>query len=145
MSAGARFEYHWQDGVNFKKPTKVSAPGTSSPLTLYSSELLLIQNGQVCRIRGLFDGLGTETIRRRRNLPFTTRYIGLFSLSSVDLGADRISRCCAGVPFPKNFNSTVKSIVRRLFRVYAHLYNHHFAILCALSIEGTLPLLVRLC
>ena len=26
MSAGARFEYHWQDGVNFKKPTKVSAP-----------------------------------------------------------------------------------------------------------------------
>lgn len=41
-----------------------------------------------------------------------------------------------GVPFPRNFLSTVKSIVRRLFRVYAHLYNHHFAQLCALSIEG---------
>lgn len=41
-----------------------------------------------------------------------------------------------GVPFPKNFNTTIKSIVRRLFRIYAHLYNHHFAILCALSIEG---------
>lgn len=26
MSAGARFEYHWQDGVTFKRPTKVSAP-----------------------------------------------------------------------------------------------------------------------
>jgi MOB kinase activator 1 len=43
----------------------------------------------------------------------------------------------AGVSFPKNFQATIKSIVRRLFRVYAHLYNHHFAQLCALSIEGT--------
>lgn len=42
----------------------------------------------------------------------------------------------AGAPFPKDFLSTVKSINRRLFRVYAHLYNHHFAQLCALSIEG---------
>lgn len=41
-----------------------------------------------------------------------------------------------GVSFPKNFQATIKSIVRRLFRVYAHLYNHHFAQLCALSIEG---------
>jgi MOB kinase activator 1 len=41
-----------------------------------------------------------------------------------------------GVPFNRTFHATVKSIVRRLFRVYAHLYNHHFAQLCALSIEG---------
>lgn len=41
-----------------------------------------------------------------------------------------------GVPFPPNFLATIKSIVRRLFRVYAHLYNHHFAQLCALSIEA---------
>lgn len=27
MSAGSRFEYHWQDGVRFRKPTKMSAPG----------------------------------------------------------------------------------------------------------------------
>lgn len=45
-------------------------------------------------------------------------------------------RHLAGVPFPRTFHTTVKSIVRRLFRVYAHLYNHHFAQLCALSIEG---------
>jgi MOB kinase activator 1 len=28
MCAGPRFEYHWQDGVHYKKPTKFSAPGT---------------------------------------------------------------------------------------------------------------------
>jgi MOB kinase activator 1 len=42
----------------------------------------------------------------------------------------------AGVPFPDTFQATVKSILRRLFRVYAHIYNHHFAQICALSLEG---------
>lgn len=44
----------------------------------------------------------------------------------------------SGVPFPPNFKSTVKSILRRLFRVYAHIYNHHFAHVCALSVEAHL-------
>lgn len=26
MSAGPKYEYHWSDGVQFKKPVKVSAP-----------------------------------------------------------------------------------------------------------------------
>lgn len=30
MCAGPRFEYHWQDGVTYKKPAKFSAPGPSS-------------------------------------------------------------------------------------------------------------------
>jgi len=28
-----------------------------------------------------------------------------------------------GAPFPRTFHQTIRSIVRRLFRVYAHLYN----------------------
>lgn len=43
-----------------------------------------------------------------------------------------------GVPFPDNFQATIKSILRRLFRVYAHIYNHHFAQICALSLEAHL-------
>ena len=54
-----------------------------------------------------------------------------------------------GAPFPRTFHATIRSIVRRLFRVYAHLYNvrrnlataltrsqSHFAVLCALSLEA---------
>jgi hypothetical protein len=41
-----------------------------------------------------------------------------------------------GVPFPKNFRDTVRTIVRRLFRVYAHIYSNHFDHICALGIEG---------
>ena len=37
--------------------------------------------------------------------------------------------------FPANFVDRVKAILRRLFRIYAHLYNHHFAQICALRLE----------
>ncbi|KAI3617919.1 hypothetical protein CBS9595_003828 [Malassezia furfur] len=38
-------------------------------------------------------------------------------------------------PFPPNFVDRVKMILRRIFRVYAHIYNHHFAQICALRLE----------
>lgn len=41
-----------------------------------------------------------------------------------------------GVPFPKNFRDTVRTIFRRLFRVYGHIYSSHFDQICALGIEG---------
>lgn len=31
-----------------------------------------------------------------------------------------------GIPFPKQFPVLVKTIMKRLFRVYAHMYCHHF-------------------
>lgn len=37
--------------------------------------------------------------------------------------------------FPPNFVDRVKAILRRLFRIYAHIYNHHFAQVCALRLE----------
>jgi len=47
-------------------------------------------------------------------------------------------RDSSGVPFPRNFRDTVRTIVRRLFRVYAHIYSNHFDHICALGIEGWL-------
>ena len=32
----------------------------------------------------------------------------------------------SGVPFPKNFMLIAKTILKRLFRVYAHIYHQHF-------------------
>jgi len=39
---------------------------------------------------------------------------------------ERLFPTKTGVPFGKFFLSTVKTIARRMFRVYAHLYHHHF-------------------
>jgi len=38
-----------------------------------------------------------------------------------------------GVPFPKNYHATVKKIMTRLFRVFVHIYMHHFDKLVALG------------
>ncbi|KAG1677505.1 MOB kinase activator-like 3 [Nymphon striatum] len=40
------------------------------------------------------------------------------------------------VPFPKNFQSTCKKILTRLFRVFVHVYIHHFDRLVAIGAEA---------
>ncbi len=37
-------------------------------------------------------------------------------------------------PFPKNFQTVVKSVFRRLFRVFAHVYHHHVEHIQALDV-----------
>jgi len=37
-----------------------------------------------------------------------------------------LTYCFLGVTFPKNFLTIAKTILKRLFRVYAHVYHAHF-------------------
>lgn len=43
-----------------------------------------------------------------------------------------------GVPFPRNFLSIAKTILKRLFRVYAHIYHQHFQHVVSLGEEAHL-------
>lgn len=43
-----------------------------------------------------------------------------------------------GVPFPKNFLAIAKTILKRLFRVYAHIYHQHFTEVVRLGEEAHL-------
>lgn len=43
-----------------------------------------------------------------------------------------------GVPFPSNFVRVARRILRRLFRVYAHIYHQHFSHVLALGEEAHL-------
>ena len=38
-----------------------------------------------------------------------------------------------GAPFPEGFKSTVSNMCKRLFRVYAHVYHHHDAVVIDLG------------
>lgn len=40
-----------------------------------------------------------------------------------------------GVKFPKTFRPTVKQLVKRLFRVYAHMYCHHYPVVVAMGLD----------
>uniref|UniRef100_A0A3B5MIA6 MOB kinase activator 1A n=2 Tax=Clupeocephala TaxID=186625 RepID=A0A3B5MIA6_9TELE len=93
MSAGPRYEYHWADGTNIKKPIKCSAPKYIDYLMTWVQ-----------------DQLDDETL-------FPSKI---------------------GVPFPKNFMSVAKTILKRLFRVYAHIYHQHFDSVIQLQEEAHL-------
>ncbi|KAG5596072.1 hypothetical protein H5410_037304 [Solanum commersonii] len=41
-----------------------------------------------------------------------------------------------GAPFPSNFQDVVKTIFKRLFRVYAHIYHSHFQKIISLKEEA---------
>ncbi|KCV70363.1 maintenance-ploidy protein MOB1 (MPS1 binder 1) [Fonticula alba] len=43
-----------------------------------------------------------------------------------------------GVPFPKNFQTVVRNMFKRLFRVYAHIYYSHFPKIVSLGEEAHL-------
>lgn len=43
-----------------------------------------------------------------------------------------------GAPFPPDFSEVVRTIFKRLFRVYAHIYHSHFKQVCALGEEAHL-------
>lgn len=52
-----------------------------------------------------------------------------------------LNRSCfvfAGTPFPSNFRDVVKTIFKRLFRVYAHIYHSHFQKIVSLKEEAHL-------
>ncbi|KAJ6155337.1 hypothetical protein N7470_005903 [Penicillium chermesinum] len=40
-----------------------------------------------------------------------------------------------GVPFPKSFPSLLRQIFKRLYRVYAHVYCHHYPVVVHLGLE----------
>ncbi|KAG9391442.1 Mob1/phocein [Carpediemonas membranifera] len=48
-----------------------------------------------------------------------------------------------GVPFPKNFIQIVKTIFKRLFRVYAHIYHSHFEQIVDLGEEAHLNTITK--
>lgn len=50
----------------------------------------------------------------------------LFSSVQDEIDDENIFPSQIGKPFPLNFTKTVQTIVRRLFRVYAHVYHEHF-------------------
>ncbi|XP_076472121.1 MOB kinase activator 3B-like [Babylonia areolata] len=91
MSGGPRYEYHWCDGVNYKKPTALPAPHYITLL-----------------------------------MEWVESQINDESIFPVQMGC----------PFPKNYHSVVKKILKRLFRVFVHVYIHHFDKLVAMGAEA---------
>ena len=59
----------------------------------------------------------------------------LFNWIQEQLDNENIFPSKIGEPFPKNFANVAKTIFRRLFRVYAHIYHSHFQTVLDLNEE----------
>ncbi|KAJ6426889.1 hypothetical protein OIU84_022475 [Salix udensis] len=111
MSAGPKYEYRWADGVQIKKPIEVSAP----KYVEYLMDWIETQ-------------LDDESIFPQR--------LGHLQVSDDFLGCGDVRGL--GAPFPPNFKEVVKTIFKRLFRVYAHIYHSHFQKIVSLKEEAHL-------
>lgn len=144
MSAGPRYEYHWADGTNIKKPIKCSAPKYIDYLMTWVQDQLDDETLFPSKI-----GNCSGTTRRasrpgpshgatRKPLWFFSHLGGLFCCFINTSDHAEACSCFSGVPFPKNFMSVAKTILKRLFRVYAHIYHQHFDSVMRLQEEAHL-------
>jgi len=62
----------------------------------------------------------------------------LMSWVETQLNDEQIFPLQLGTPFPKNFIEVVRTIFKRLFRVYAHIYHSHFQRIVGLGAEAHL-------
>jgi MOB kinase activator 1 len=108
LRSSVSYEYLWEDGVTYKRPTKLSAPD-------YVDTLMNWVQARLDDETVFPHKIGTRGART---------CVVVSTLQFI------------GVPFPRNFRDTIKTIIRRLFRVYAHIYSSHFEQICALGIEG---------
>ncbi|CAM9244262.1 MOB kinase activator 3B-like [Petromyzon marinus] len=54
----------------------------------------------------------------------------------AQINNEHIFPTSTGVPFPKNFQQVCKKILTRLFRVFVHVYIHHFDRISAMGAEA---------
>lgn len=54
---------------------------------------------------------------------------------SLPSASERLLTTVTGVPFPKGFPSLVRQMFKRLYRVYAHIYCHHYPVIIQLGLE----------
>lgn len=139
-----RYEYHWADGTNIKKPIKCSAPKYIDYLMTWVQDQLDDETLFPSKI-----GNCSGTTRRasrpgpshgatRKPLWFFSHLGGLFCCFINTSDHAEACSCFTGVPFPKNFMSVAKTILKRLFRVYAHIYHQHFDSVMRLQEEAHL-------
>ena len=67
-----------------------------------------------------------ETYKKPTQLS-APKYIALLmEWTEKQINDENVFPTTVGVPFPKNFQSICKKILTRLFRVFVHVYIHHF-------------------
>ncbi|KAK4636103.1 putative maintenance of ploidy protein mob1 [Fulvia fulva] len=71
-------------------------------------------------------------------LPAPTYISHLLTWTSNHLSNPSVFPTHPGVVFPSNFQQTIRTIFKRLYRIYAHIYCHHYGVVRGLGLEAHL-------
>lgn len=84
----------------------------------------------------LWCDLKVEKYKKPTRLPAPTYIFLLMEWIERQINNEQIFPVTMGVPFPKNFQSICKKLLNRLFRVFVHVYIHHFDRISELGAEA---------
>lgn len=83
-------------------------------------------------------GNGSISPKKPMSLPACEYIENLMNWIQNFFDNDNIFPSKIGAPFPQQFSTLVKTIFKRLFRIYAHIYCHHFHEITELGLQSHL-------
>ncbi|XP_042386560.1 MOB kinase activator-like 1A [Zingiber officinale] len=127
--------------MGWKKLVVMSVEATTQlsgvPLSMATVHDLVSQN---CTSSAMYEYRWADGVQIKKPIEVSApKYVEyLMEWIEVQLDDESIFPQKLGTPFPANFKDVVKTIFKRLFRVYAHIYHSHFQKIVSLKEEAHL-------
>ncbi|KAN0112699.1 Mob1/phocein [Hyaloscypha variabilis] len=80
----------------------------------------------------------SENYKRPTKMPAPTYIEHLMGWVQSNIDNEAVFPSRIGVPFPKSFPSMIRQVFKRMYRVYAHIYCHHYPVIRELGLEAHL-------
>ncbi|EKD17003.1 protein kinase regulator [Drepanopeziza brunnea f. sp. 'multigermtubi' MB_m1] len=80
----------------------------------------------------------SENFKRPTKMPAPTYIEHLMGWVQSNIDNEAVFPSRIGVPFPKSFPSMIRQVFKRMYRVYAHIYCHHYPVIRELGLEAHL-------
>ncbi|KAF9698586.1 hypothetical protein EKO04_003735 [Ascochyta lentis] len=77
----------------------------------------------------------SENYKRPTKMPAPEYIEHLMAWVQSNVDNEQMFPSRIGVPFPKTFPSLIRNMFKRLYRVYAHIYCHHYPVIIELGLE----------
>ncbi|KAI9718249.1 MAG: Maintenance of ploidy protein mob1 [Candelaria pacifica] len=77
----------------------------------------------------------SENFKRPTKMPAPEYIEHLMAWVQSNIDDEKVFPSKIGAPFPKNFQSVLRQLFKRLYRVYAHIYCHHYPVIIQLGLE----------
>jgi MOB kinase activator 1 len=77
----------------------------------------------------------SETYKKPTKMPAPQYIEHLMAWVQSNVDNESMFPSRIGVPFPKTFPSLIRNMFKRLYRVYAHIYCHHYPVIIELGLE----------